>query len=123
MLLASDVGVAPGEAISNQDFLQQLETLNEELEVLNAQARDLEHANQRPPRHDVQSEDREQETSCQAAEFLIRLHLACRLLDLRRRQHAHFLDARHDARHLLDGAEGRAIGERKHQRRDDGRAP
>lgn len=36
------VGVAPGEAVSDEDFKQQLETLNEELEVLNAQARELE---------------------------------------------------------------------------------
>jgi type I restriction enzyme M protein len=36
------VGVAPGEALSDEDFKEQLETLNEELETLNAQARDLE---------------------------------------------------------------------------------
>jgi type I restriction enzyme M protein len=36
------VGVAPGEAVSDEDFKQQLQTLNEELETLNAQARDLE---------------------------------------------------------------------------------
>jgi type I restriction enzyme M protein len=36
------VGVAPGEATSDEDFKEQLETLNEELEVLNAQARELE---------------------------------------------------------------------------------
>jgi type I restriction enzyme M protein len=36
------VGVAPGETVSDEDFKAQLETLNEELEVLNAQARDLE---------------------------------------------------------------------------------
>ncbi|MEK6801292.1 MAG: N-6 DNA methylase [Nitrospirota bacterium] len=36
------VGVAPGEDVSDEDFKEQLETLNEELEVLNAQARDLE---------------------------------------------------------------------------------
>jgi len=36
------VGVAPGEAISDEDFKAQLETLNEELELLNAQARELE---------------------------------------------------------------------------------
>ena len=36
------VGVAPGEAVSDEDFKAQLETLNEELETLNAQARDLE---------------------------------------------------------------------------------
>ena len=36
------VGVAPGEAVSDEDFQEQLETLNEELETLNAQARDLE---------------------------------------------------------------------------------
>jgi type I restriction enzyme M protein len=36
------VGVAPGEAISDEDFKVQLETLNEELELLNAQARELE---------------------------------------------------------------------------------
>ncbi len=36
------VGVTPGEAVSNEDFKEQLETLNEELETLNAQARDLE---------------------------------------------------------------------------------
>ena len=35
------VGVAPGEAVSDEDFKEQLETLNEELETLNAQARDL----------------------------------------------------------------------------------
>ncbi len=36
------VGVAPGEAVSDEDFKEQLETLNEELESLNAQARGLE---------------------------------------------------------------------------------
>jgi type I restriction enzyme M protein len=36
------VGVAPGEAVSDEDFKQQLETLDEELETLNAQARELE---------------------------------------------------------------------------------
>jgi type I restriction enzyme M protein len=36
------VGVAPGEEISDEDFRSQLEALNEELEVLNAQARELE---------------------------------------------------------------------------------
>jgi type I restriction enzyme M protein len=35
------VGVAPGEAVSDEDFKEQLETLNEELESLNAQAREL----------------------------------------------------------------------------------
>ncbi len=36
------VGVAPGEETSDEDFKEQLETLNEELETLNAQARELE---------------------------------------------------------------------------------
>ncbi len=36
------VGVADGEAVSDEDFKEQLETLNEELETLNAQARELE---------------------------------------------------------------------------------
>ena len=36
------VGVAPGEEISDEDFKEQLEALNEELETLNAQARELE---------------------------------------------------------------------------------
>jgi type I restriction enzyme M protein len=36
------VGVAPGEQVSDEDFKEQLETLNEELETLNAQARGLE---------------------------------------------------------------------------------
>jgi type I restriction enzyme M protein len=36
------VGVAPGEAMSDEDFKEQLEELNEELETLNAQARELE---------------------------------------------------------------------------------
>jgi type I restriction enzyme M protein len=36
------VGMAAGEAVSDEDFKEQLETLNEELETLNAQARDLE---------------------------------------------------------------------------------
>ena len=36
------VGVAAGEAVSDEDFKEQLETLNEELETLSAQARDLE---------------------------------------------------------------------------------
>jgi type I restriction enzyme M protein len=36
------VGVAPGEDVSDENFKEQLETLNEELEVLNAQARELE---------------------------------------------------------------------------------
>jgi type I restriction enzyme M protein len=38
------VGVAPGEDVSDEDFKEQLETLNEELETLNALARDLEQA-------------------------------------------------------------------------------
>ena len=36
------VGVAAGEAVSDEDFKEQLETLNEELESLNAAARGLE---------------------------------------------------------------------------------
>jgi type I restriction enzyme M protein len=36
------VGVAPGEDVSDEDFKEQLATLNEELESLNAQARELE---------------------------------------------------------------------------------
>jgi len=36
------VGVAAGEAMSDEDFKEQLETLNEELETLNAAARGLE---------------------------------------------------------------------------------
>lgn len=36
------VGVAPGQEVSDEDFKAQLETLNEELEILNAQARELE---------------------------------------------------------------------------------
>ncbi|WP_299164166.1 N-6 DNA methylase, partial [Accumulibacter sp.] len=36
------VGVAPGEDMGDEDFKEQLETLNEELESLNAQARELE---------------------------------------------------------------------------------
>jgi type I restriction enzyme M protein len=36
------VGVAPGEDVSDEDFKAQLEALNEDLEVLNAQARELE---------------------------------------------------------------------------------
>ena len=36
------VGVAPGEAVSDEDFKEQLEELNEELESLNAAARELE---------------------------------------------------------------------------------
>ena len=38
------VGVAPGEAVSDEDFKEQLEALNEELETLNAQAREFEEA-------------------------------------------------------------------------------
>ena len=36
------VGVAPGEEVSDEDFRTKLETLNEELEALNAKARELE---------------------------------------------------------------------------------
>jgi len=36
------VGVAPGEEVSDEDFKEQLETLSEELEALNVQARELE---------------------------------------------------------------------------------
>lgn len=36
------VGVAPGEAVSDEDFKEQLEALNEEFETLNVQARELE---------------------------------------------------------------------------------
>jgi len=36
------VGVAAGEAVSDEDFKEQLETPNEELETLNAAARELE---------------------------------------------------------------------------------
>jgi type I restriction enzyme M protein len=35
------VGVAPGEAVSDEDFKERLETLNEELEVLNGEAQQL----------------------------------------------------------------------------------
>ena len=38
------VGVAAGEAVSDEDFKEQLETMNEELESLNAQARGVEGA-------------------------------------------------------------------------------
>ena len=38
------VGVAAGEEVSDEDFKEKLEALNEELEVLNAQARELEQA-------------------------------------------------------------------------------
>ena len=38
------VGVAPGEAVSDEDFKERFEALNEELETLNAQARELERA-------------------------------------------------------------------------------
>ncbi len=36
------VGVAKGEDLSDEDFKEKLEALNEELEVLNAEARELE---------------------------------------------------------------------------------
>ena len=36
------MGVAAGEAVSDEDFKEQLETMNEELEILNVQARELE---------------------------------------------------------------------------------
>jgi type I restriction enzyme M protein len=36
------VGVAPGETVSDEDFKEQLSTLNEELQTLNVQARELE---------------------------------------------------------------------------------
>ncbi len=36
------VGVAPGEEVSDEDFKVQLQSLNEELERLNVQARELE---------------------------------------------------------------------------------
>lgn len=36
------VGVAQGKTVSDEDFKEQLEALNEELEILNAQSRDLE---------------------------------------------------------------------------------
>ena len=36
------VGVAPGEAVSDEGFKGQIEALNEELETLNAEARELE---------------------------------------------------------------------------------
>ena len=36
------VGVAKGEDLSDEDFKEQLEALNEALEVLNAEARELE---------------------------------------------------------------------------------
>ena len=36
------MGVAAGETVSDEDFKEQLETLNEELVTLNAAARDLE---------------------------------------------------------------------------------
>jgi type I restriction enzyme M protein len=36
------VGVTPGEVVDDEDFKQQLETLNKELETLNAEARDIE---------------------------------------------------------------------------------
>ena len=36
------MGVAPGEEVSDEDFKERFEVLNEELEALNAQARELE---------------------------------------------------------------------------------
>jgi type I restriction enzyme M protein len=36
------VGVAPGETVSDEDFKERLEELNEELEKLNLTARELE---------------------------------------------------------------------------------
>ena len=36
------IAVAPGEEVSDEDFREQLESLSEELETLNAQARELE---------------------------------------------------------------------------------
>lgn len=36
------VGIAPGEIVTDEDFKARFETLNEELEILNAQARELE---------------------------------------------------------------------------------
>ncbi len=36
------VGIAPGEDLSDEDFKEQLEALNEELETLNAKAHDFE---------------------------------------------------------------------------------
>ena len=39
---AKRAAVAPGETVSDEDFKEQLETLNEELETLNTQPRDLE---------------------------------------------------------------------------------
>ena len=36
------VGVAPGEDVSDEDFKARLEAMNEELEGLNTQARELE---------------------------------------------------------------------------------
>ena len=36
------VGVAPGEQVSDEDFKQQLETLNEQLEALKLNAREFE---------------------------------------------------------------------------------
>lgn len=38
------VGIAPGEDVSDEDFKEKLETLNEELEALNAKAHELEEA-------------------------------------------------------------------------------
>ena len=37
------VGVTPGEAVEENNFKQQLKTLNEELETLNDEARKIEH--------------------------------------------------------------------------------
>ena len=36
--------MTPGESVSDEDFKEQLEALNEELETLNAQAREFEEA-------------------------------------------------------------------------------
>jgi type I restriction enzyme M protein len=38
------VGIAPGETVKDEDFYKKLEIQNEELEVLNAKARELEHS-------------------------------------------------------------------------------
>ena len=38
----SYVGIAPGEAVSDEDFKEKLEELSEELEVLNSEAREFE---------------------------------------------------------------------------------
>ena len=85
------------------------------------QPRHLEEPQQPAPADDHRRKGRQQDAPAEPAKLLERLHAADRLFLGGARQLPHVRQARDDARHLLDGAEGGRIHARHHDRRHDGR--